>query len=245
MNIYIGWDSNEVEAYNACVNSININSEITYPTIPLVQQRMRDQGLYWRPVDDKAATQFSLTRFLVPYFNGYEGWALFIDCDFIITKDLQELFAMADDQYAVMCVNHNYTPRQNKKMLGNQQFVYPRKNWSSMMLLNCGHPSTQQLTVEAVNEQSPAWLHRMEWARNKEIGHVPLEWNWLEGEYDKPDTLPGIVHYTQGGLWFDHIANKVPVDYYEQWLKYCEWDQLKKNTIGNKQKALHANRNSL
>jgi hypothetical protein len=34
---------------------------------------------------------------------------------------------------------------------GAVQTVYPRKNWSSLMLFNCDHPSVRALTSEVVN----------------------------------------------------------------------------------------------
>jgi hypothetical protein len=101
-------------------------------------------------------------------------------------------------------------------MDGVPQTAYPRKNWSSFMLMNCSHPSTQQLTPEVVNIQTGAYLHRMQWAQDDEIGSLPTGWNWLEGWYDKPATgFPQAVHHTRGGPWFAEWQN---VDYAAEWL---------------------------
>ena len=47
------------------------------------------------------------------------------------------------------------------------------------------------------------------------IGSLPLEWNWLEGEYEKPETIPAVVHYTNGGPWFEDHKD---CDYAKEWL---------------------------
>ena len=48
-------------------------------------------------------------------------------------------------------------------MDGAVQTVYPRKNWSSLMLFNCDHPAVRALTPDVVNRESGAYLHRMQW----------------------------------------------------------------------------------
>ncbi|MCF8516730.1 MAG: hypothetical protein K9G72_20580 [Rhodobacteraceae bacterium] len=71
------------------------------------------------------------------------------------------------------------------------------------MLFNCAHPSTKQLTVERVNTESGAYLHRMQSAADAEIGEIPQSWNWLEGWSEMPATgKPEAIHYTRGGPWF-------------------------------------------
>jgi hypothetical protein len=114
-----------------------------------------------------------------------------------------------------LCAKHDYQPKATTKMDGQVQSVYPRKNWSSFMLFNCAHPSTRKLTPEVVNSESGAYLHRMQWAADEEIGEVPYSWNFLEGWYDKPQSgYPDAVHYTNGGPWFKDWQD---VDYGEEW----------------------------
>lgn len=59
--------------------------------------------------------------------------ALFCDLDFMFRDDIKKLFALADDRYAVMCVQHDYQPPEETKMDGRTQTKYARKNWSSLM----------------------------------------------------------------------------------------------------------------
>ena len=124
---------------------------------------------------------------------------------------------MADDKYALMCVKHDYVPRNAVKMDGQKQVSYPRKNWSSCILWNCGHPSNKALTKDIVSSESGAFLHRFQFLEDEEIGEIPLEWNWLEGEYDKPEVPPAVIHFTNGGPWFENWQD---VDYADLWRSY-------------------------
>ncbi|MED6225514.1 hypothetical protein PIB30_094440, partial [Stylosanthes scabra] len=59
--------------------------------------------------------------------------------------NIKELRDLIQDKYAIMCVQHDYTPKESTNMDGAVQTVYPRKNWSSMVLYNCGHPKKRVL----------------------------------------------------------------------------------------------------
>lgn len=207
MKVFVGWDSREDIAYQVCKHSI-LSKQPEAEVIPLKQKELRDRGLYWRDVDKLASTEFTFTRFLIPELAHYTGWALFMDCDMILTTDIKELFAQADDRYAVMCVQHDYTPREGLKMDGKQQTAYPRKNWSSVMLVNCSHPSNAVLHKELVNdpEISGAYLHRFSWLKDEEIGELDHTWNYLVGVYNDID-FPKLIHYTEGGPWFENYRN--------------------------------------
>jgi hypothetical protein len=97
-----------------------------------------------------------------------------------------------------------------------KQTVYPRKNWSSMVLYNCGHPANAVLTPEVVNGQTGSFLHRFQWLEDDLIGAVPETWNWLEGWSEPPAAgHPEVVHFTRGGPWFDEWRD---VAYGDLWL---------------------------
>jgi hypothetical protein len=215
LRIYIGWDSREDIAYQVARQSLLRHATIPVEIIPIKLNELVEQGLYTREVDPLASTEFTYSRFLTPYLAGYEGWAIFCDCDFLFFGDVKNLLQYQSDDLAVCCVKHDYTPKDSVKMDGQVQTVYPRKNWSSMMMFNCAHPSVKQLTVEKVNSESGAYLHRMQWAKDDEIGGLPTEWNWLEGWNEKPETgFPSVVHYTRGGPWFDEWQD---VEYADEW----------------------------
>lgn len=214
--VYVGWDSREDIAYQVCRHSLLRRTSRPLNVAALRQDELRRRGLYRREADPLASTEFTYTRFLVPALMDYRGWALFCDCDFLWLGDPAKLIAMADRQYAVMCVHHDHNPPETMKMDGAVQTRYPRKNWSSMVLYNCGHPANAALTPELVNSESGAFLHRFQWLDDDLIGAVPETWNWLEGWSRKPDQgAPDVVHYTRGGPWFENWQD---VDYGDLWL---------------------------
>lgn len=218
--IFVGWDSREDIAFQVCKQSIlkYVKDDYDVEIIPLKQDELREQGLYWRDEDKLGSTEFTFTRFLVPELCEFKGWALFIDCDFLYKENIKKLFQLTDPKYAVMCAKHDYTPKEGVKMDGKQQYQYPRKNWSSMMLFNCEHPSNQTLTKELVNdpEIDGKYLHRFTWLKDQEIGSIPYQWNWLVGWYNEPqDGRPKALHYTEGGPWFKEYER---CEYAVDWL---------------------------
>lgn len=214
--IFVGWDSREDIAYQVCARSILRQSRASVDIVPLKQDELAARGLYLRDKDPLASTEFTYTRFLTPTLAEYRGWALFMDCDFLVTADIAEVFDLADERYAVMCVKHDHRPKEALKMDGVAQTVYPRKNWSSFVLWNCGHPANRTLTSEVVNRETGAYLHRFSWLADELIGALPETWNWLEGWCKKPEQgTPKGIHYTRGGPWF---SNTQEVDYADLWL---------------------------
>jgi len=204
MKVFVGYDPREDIAYQVCKHSIlrrNKNVTVT----PLIQKDLREQGYYDRPVDKLASTEFTFTRFLIPELTNFEGWALFMDCDMILTTDIKELFDQADDKYAVMCVHHDYKVHEGVKMDGQKQTVYPRKNWSSVVLWNCGHPSNKVVTTDLINnpETTGKYMHRFSWLKDEEIGELDHTWNYLAGVYHDIEK-PKLIHYTEGGPWFEN-----------------------------------------
>jgi len=204
MKVFVGYDTREDIAYQVCKHSI-ISKQPNADVQPLKQQELRDAGWYTRPVDKLASTEFTFTRFLIPELTNFDGWALFMDCDMILTTDIKKLFDQADDKYAVMCVHHDYKVQEGVKMDGQKQTVYPRKNWSSVVLWNCGHPSNKVVTTDLINdpETTGKYMHRFSWLKDEEIGELDHTWNYLVGVYDDYEK-PNLIHYTEGGPWFEN-----------------------------------------
>lgn len=216
VKIFVGYDSREDIAWQVCRHSLLRHAGGDLTVIPLRQSVVRELGLYSRPQDVGASTEFSLTRFLTPYLAAQSGWVLFCDCDFLFTADVRELFSILDPAKALYCVQHDYVPTHQIKMDGKHQAAYPRKNWSSFMVFNCDHPDIQALTPAVVNSATPAFLHRFGWIKDdSSIGALDLEWNFLEGEYPRPDTTPRVIHYTNGGPWFEEWRD---CDFADLWL---------------------------
>jgi lipopolysaccharide biosynthesis glycosyltransferase len=191
-----------------CAESLRSHSSIPLNIVLLDQSWLRRIGLYRRTfyerdgqrydtIDGRPfSTEFSFTRFLVPSLQP-DGWALFVDGDFLFRADVAELFAHQNPRFAVMCVQHRYQPDTKRKMLGQVQEPYPRKNWSSLCLWNCGHHQARYLTPYLVNNQRGDWLHAFTWMDDENIGALPDTWNWLDG-HDEAVKHPKAVHFTRG-----------------------------------------------
>jgi lipopolysaccharide biosynthesis glycosyltransferase len=214
--IYVGYDTREDIAWEVCRHSLQRHASREVEIYPLKQSSLRELGLYTRPADANATTEFSLTRFLTPYLAAHDGWSIFVDCDFLFTKDIYSLLDGLDTSKAIHVVQHDYSPSKQIKMDGKQQTVYPRKNWSSFIVFNGSHEHVKALTPSVVNTATPAFLHRFSWIANDDsIGALDVEWNFLEGEYKKPEQVPAAIHYTNGGPWFENWQN---VDFGDLWL---------------------------
>lgn len=217
LQIFVGWDPREDIAWRVCRHSILSRTNPNLVTVqPLVQSELRRSGIYRRPVDRQASTEFSLTRFLTPTLAGTNGFAIFVDCDFLFISDIRDVLSEIDTSKAVSVVQHDYRPKETHKMNGSMQHAYPRKNWSSFIVFNCEHPSVQALTPTIVNTAEPAYLHRFNWLDDHEIGQLDKSWNYLEGWYPAKYERLNAVHYTLGGPWFEH---KTECDFADLWLE--------------------------
>jgi lipopolysaccharide biosynthesis glycosyltransferase len=124
----------------------------------------------------------------------------------ICQSDIKELWDLRDESKALMVVKHNYLTKVNRKYLGNINENYPRKNWSSLILWNCGHPKHKILTPDFIANQTGQFLHRFSWLDNDDIGDLPKEWNWLAIEYSINNSAK-IIHYTLGTPCFKDYKN--------------------------------------
>jgi hypothetical protein len=105
-----------------------------------------------------------------------------------------------------------HVPKEETKFLGAVQTKYEKKNWSSVMLLNCARCTA--LTPDYVNRATGLELHQFKWLGNDDlIGSIPAQWNHLVG-YDAPRRDASLVHYTIGGPWFREYEQ---CEYADEW----------------------------
>jgi hypothetical protein len=208
LNVFIGYDSTQHEAYEVCKFSLIRRATIPLIVRPLILSNLQAQLHYWRANDPLASTEFTYSRFLVPFLARASSaeFAMFCDCDILWLDDIAKInyrnVISGDPLKAVHVVKHDYWPKESLKMQNKIQSAYPRKNWSSLMLFNLNHAALHKLTPIVVNSESAKYLHRFEWCADDEIGSLPKEWNWLEGWDDKPLIgTPHAVHFTRGGPW--------------------------------------------
>ena len=207
--IFIGYDSKVKIAYHVLSESILRNSSTPVTISPINLNNLKN--IYTRKQDPLASTEFSFSRFLVPYLMNYNGWAIFMDSDMVMLSDITKLWNLRNEKYALQVCKHDYTPNSKNKFLGNNQTIYAKKNWSSLMLMDCSKCKT--LTPEYVNTKSGLELHQFKWLDENLIGSIPLEWNWLVGEYPyKKDVYN--IHFTEGGPYFKEYKN---TEYANEW----------------------------
>lgn len=248
-SVFIGWDSREAVASDVASYSIKKRSSVPVEIQYLKHRDLRKAGIFSRPwlvesdtgnwrdlIDNKPfSTEFSHTRFLVPSLMKYKGWGLFMDSDMIFLSDIQKLFSLCDDKYALMCVKHHHKPPPNQiKMDGRTQASYHRKNWSSFILFNSSHPSNRFLTPEKVNFMKGSDLHSFSWLKDHEIGDLPYSYNYISGVSPRlpkeSGNRPDVVHYTEGGPWFEECPE---VTYGQMWIdEYEDWQQNGHDTFG-------------
>ena len=199
--IFIGYDPREAIAFHTCANSIIRQSSQPVQIIPLALNLLND----YKESHSDGSNHFIYSRFLVPYLQRYKGWAIFLDGDMIVRGDISELWEMRDPTKDVMVVKHDYKTRMETKYLGARNENYPRKNWSSVILWNCGNFPNQRLTPEYVQNSTGAHLHRFQFLDDSRIGELPIEWNWLPDEFGENDNAK-LLHYTLGTPCFHDFA---------------------------------------
>lgn len=214
LRIFIGYDAREAEAFHVLVHSILRHASYPVAITPLVREQLT--FCHRRPRGSRESTDFSLTRFLVPYLCGYQGQALFMDCDMLVRDDITEIVNWAEDfapGCAVAVCQHDYQTKATTKFMGQANESYPRKNWSSFMFFNAA--KCHALTPDYVDTATPASLHRFAWVADEQIGALPLFWNHLVGEYPyRPDARN--VHFTLGTPCFPDYA---ACDYADEWFQ--------------------------
>ena len=217
--VFIGWDARESEAADVLRYSINAHAskpvETTFIKLDDCIQRGYHPALIMencvKHEERPGTTDFTYTRFLVPWLCGYEGLALFMDCDMLVVGDINEVFDLPMDGLALRCTQHDFTSQSAHKMWGETQVNYPRKLWSSFMLLDCA-----KLYCWALGNVA-CWggqrLHRFEDIPDEQIGAIPLDWN--EVEHWSPRTR--CYHWTEGGPWLTQYANHQYADRWNEW----------------------------
>jgi lipopolysaccharide biosynthesis glycosyltransferase len=198
IRVFIGYDPREAAAFPVLAHSIHARSTAPVSIAPLRLSQLRH--LHRRDRHPLQSTDFAFTRFLVPHLCGFEGWALFMDCDMLVRDDLARLWALRDARHAVQVVQHQHVPREGTKFLNQPQSRYEKKNWSSVMLFN--NARCTALTPDYVDRASGLELHQFKWLDDDAlIGALPRRWNHLVG-YDAHDPEAAIAHFTLGGPYF-------------------------------------------
>jgi hypothetical protein len=217
IRVFIGFDPREDVAFGVLSHSIHARSGEPVAVAPVMLSQL--EGVYRRERSALQSSDFSFSRFLTPYLCGYQGWAVFMDCDMLALDDIAKLWRLRDERYAVQVVKHVHVPKEEVKFLGERQTKYEKKNWSSVMLMNCARCTA--LTPDYVNRASGLELHQFKWLEGEHlIGDLPRAWNHLVG-YDAPRRDASLVHFTIGGPYFDAYRD---CEYAAEW--FAERDAM-------------------
>lgn len=211
ISIVVGFDQREAVAYHVFCQSIIEKSSSPIQLLPLAENNLRE----YKEVHTDGSNKFIYSRFLTPFLMNYSGWAIFADGDMVCQADIAELWALRDESKAVQVVKHDYQTKATKKYLGNKNESYPRKNWSSVILWNCGHADNRVLTPEFIQNQPGSYLHRFSWLADNLIGELPKEWNWLAIEYPE-NPKAKLIHYTLGTPCFKDYATESMADLWKE-----------------------------
>lgn len=168
------------------------------------------------PISRTGATEFTYSRFLVPWLMDYQGIGIFCDEDMVVTGDIHELFTY--------CAKRLEEP-WDVAVVKNQQHRY---EWPSVMAFN--NKNLTHLTPEYLEDKT----HRMfdfSWAQN--VADLPAEWNHLCG-MDEPKEAK-LYHFSQG-IPFWKETRGLPEDpvwfnAFESMTKSDEWIKFHKDTI--------------
>lgn len=206
IRLFVGYDGREAAGLYAFMESLIARTSAPFSITPL-HGELRD-----------GSNAFTYERFMVPYLCGFEGTAIFMDgSDMLMRADIAELAALADPAFAVQCVQRDYRTAHPQKYIGtameSPNIDYPRKNWSSVVIWNCGHPNNRILTPAYIRSRNGPFLHRFSWLLDEQIGALPAEWNVLIGEgQNKSDAK--VAHFTLGVPGIEFYRND---RYAEEW----------------------------
>ena len=212
LNIYIGYDSRHTsvaELNKKCLESGIIFGagsgetynqmdkwvpEIKFLDISKIPEYTRDYA--------NQSTEFTYSRFLIPYLENYEGFSIFLDDDILFTESILPMFNFLDMDDAVACIKYDFDKYAETKFTGEKNVSYPKKLWSSLMIFNNGHEDCKKLTPEIVNTESGKYLHQFEWT--DKISEIPDWYVFTEGhDTEETNWRPSAYHYTRGGPWIE------------------------------------------
>lgn len=191
IHLFCGYDKREAIGFHVFAQSVIDRASVPVALIPLAAM-----GL------PHGSNAFTMSRFLIPHLMSFKGHAIFADAsDMLMLGDVAELDALFDPSFAVQVVKHpNYQTRHKIKYLGTEMECpnvdYDRKNWASVMLINCEHPGWFGFLPESMPANALPLL-QFKFFKDEEIGDISGEWNRLvdEGHY-----VAGakVLHWTAG-----------------------------------------------
>lgn len=201
IHLYCGYDRREAVGFHVFVASV-----LEHARAPVALHPLGDCGM---PVGSNA---FTTSRFLVPWLMGYRGRAIYADAsDMLLQADIVELDGLFDVRKAVQVVQHpKYATKHKIKYRGTSMECpnvdYERKNWASLMLINCAHPAWADIGPQSVQARPDKELLQLRHLSDDAIGALPDAWNRLVDE-GHPVEGAKLMHYTAGIPAFEYYRH--------------------------------------
>lgn len=207
IRLFCGFDEREAVGFHVFIASV-----IRHASLPVCITPLHAQGL------PQGSNTFTLSRFLVPYFMDFEGRAIYMDgADMLLQDDVAKLDSLFDDRFALQVVRHpTYATKHKIKYRGTDMECpnvdYPRKNWASVMLINCEHPVWPGFSNPARLAGAKIWdVLTFTGVPDPDIGGLPDRWNRLVDEGQPVDNA-AVCHWTAGIPGFKHYQDAPGAD---------------------------------
>lgn len=207
IRLFIGWDDREAIGGHVFIQSLRKTTKHPVSLTLLTKELAESFG-----VGTDGTNPFSLSRFLVPYLCNYQGYAIYMDgADMMLRSDLKELWDLREPlQVGAQVVKHDYQTKSVRKYIGTVMETgnegYPRKNWSSVIIWDCGCFHNRRLTPEFIASKGGEYLHRFTWLGDAQLGELPAEWNHIPRE-NPPNPNAKLVHFSLGLPGFEHYRH--------------------------------------
>lgn len=182
VRVFVGFDPRQPIGYTVLQSSLHRHSTRRIQVEPLILGKL--------PIKRRGLTEFTFSRFLVPYLCDFQGTAIFMDADIVVAGDIAELAAQADGESCVQVMQKQ-----------------ARFEWASVMLFN--NDKCKMLTPDFVDDETHNPL-ALEWGS---LGTFSPDWNHCVGYMDPK--VANLYHFTQGLPCF-HETQGLPED--EHWL---------------------------
>jgi hypothetical protein len=219
LNLFCGYDEREQIGFHVFTSSVIRRSTVPVALTPISNLSFKC-----------GSNKFTVSRFAIPALMNFTGRAIFMDgSDMLMVSDIALYKKTLDDMTdAVAVVKHQYETKHSRKYIGTDMECrnedYERKNWASMMMINCEHPSWRQMTMERIAEEKVIDLLQLKFLKDEEIAELDQSYNLLIDE-DQDVGGAKLLHWTAGIPWFESYRTARGSEHW--WREY-------KNAIYNK-----------
>ncbi len=205
IQIFIGYDPRQPVAYNVCQHSIVTNASKPVQITPLILSQL--------PIERRGLTEFTYSRFLVPYLSDFKGVSIYMDPDIIVTGDVYELLQYEEDDTPVWIMQEQ------------EQF-----EWSSVMVFE--NSLCEILTPDFIEDDYND-LFDFDWVGG-EIGELPKEWNHTC--FYKEPIEAKLYHFTVGIPVWDETREVSPEtsiwkEYFDKSISTVSWKSLMGDSV--------------